>query len=90
MKPEKLANMANQIATFFHSFPAEEGIAGIRRHIVLYWTPSMRTSLENWIEQENPGVDPLVAAAMRRDEQEQPTAPAPQQSTEKEGLQGQA
>ena len=67
MKPEKLAAMANQIATFFHSYPDDEAQAGIKRHVTSFWTPGMRTRLEDWIgEQDGRGVDPLVAMALRR------------------------
>ena len=42
MNHEKLVRMANQIADFFKSYPEEQAQAGIRDHIVAYWTPGMR------------------------------------------------
>ncbi len=66
MKPEKLVAMANQIATFFRSYPDEEAAAGITRHVVSFWTPDMRATLERYIEQDGPGVDALVAAAFQQ------------------------
>ncbi|TIS17176.1 MAG: formate dehydrogenase, partial [Mesorhizobium sp.] len=36
---EKLVRMANQIATFFHSKPREEGITGVAEHINKFWEP---------------------------------------------------
>ena len=73
MKPEKLLSMANQIAIFFRSYPDDEAAAGIKRHIVSFWTPDMRAGLARWIEQDRPGVDPLVAMAF----QERMTADSP-------------
>ncbi len=66
MKPEKLTVMANQIATFFRSYPDDEAAAGIKRHVVSFWTPLMRTGLEDWIERDGPDIDPLVVRALRR------------------------
>ncbi len=30
---DKLVRMANQIATFFRSYPEEEAVAGVQKHI---------------------------------------------------------
>ena len=43
---EKLVRMANQIATFFRSYPEEEAVAGIQKHIKAFWTPKMIAHLE--------------------------------------------
>ena len=66
MTPEKLTAMANQIAVFFRSYPDDEAASGIKRHIASFWTPRMRACLEDWIEQERPGPDPLVIRALTR------------------------
>ena len=67
MKPEKLAQMANQIATFFRSYPDDEAAAGIKRHITSFWTPTMYACLEGWISEGHArGVDPLVSRALYR------------------------
>jgi formate dehydrogenase subunit delta len=42
---EKLVRMANQIAAFFRSYPEDEAVAGIHKHIVAFWTPRMRDPL---------------------------------------------
>ena len=60
----KLARMANQIATFFRSYPDEEAIAGIHEHIVAFWSPRMRQDLVAHAEGAPPDLDPLVAAAL--------------------------
>ena len=68
---EKLARMAGQIADFFRSYPEEEAQAGIRDHILSFWTPAMRATLGR--AGPDTVLDPLVAAALRH----QPEAESP-------------
>ena len=63
---DKLARMANQIASFFRSYPEEEAIAGIHDHIVSFWAPRMRADLDAVIDDEAMRLDPWVVAAFRR------------------------
>lgn len=65
MTADKLARMANEIASFFRAYPEEEACAGIRDHIVAFWTPGMRTAFLAFAKAGGPGLDPLVAEAMR-------------------------
>ena len=60
---EKLVRMANQIATFFHSKPRDEGIAGVAEHINKFWEPRMRRQLFAIIEHGDSGLSPLVLEA---------------------------
>jgi len=60
---EKLVRMANQIATFFHSKPREEGIAGVAEHINKFWEPRMRRKLFEMLDAGGEGLDPFVVAA---------------------------
>ncbi len=62
MKADKLAHMANQIASFFRSYPEDEACAGIRDHIQAFWTPRMR----HMLLADGPGetLDPLVVKAL--------------------------
>ncbi|MBR2690517.1 MAG: formate dehydrogenase subunit delta [Aquamicrobium sp.] len=60
---EKLVRMANQIATFFHSKPREEGIAGVAEHINKFWEPRMRRQMFEMIDAGGKGYDELVLAA---------------------------
>jgi len=62
---EKLARMANQIAAFFRSYPEEEAVAGVRKHIVAFWTPKMHRSLQAYVPGAGDRIDPLVALAMQ-------------------------
>ncbi len=69
MSPDKLAYMANQIATFFESRRHDEGVAGVAAHINAYWEPRMRSQLLAIIAQGGAGLNPLVleaAGAIRR------------------------
>ena len=61
---EKLVRMANQIATFFRSYPDEDAIAGIHDHIVAFWSPAMRRDIEARLDRDEAGIDPLVVGAL--------------------------
>jgi formate dehydrogenase subunit delta len=73
MTADKLVHMANQIAAYFRAYPAEAAVAGIRDHIVAFWTPGMVVTLIGHARISGAGLDPLVAAAVERI----PHAPAP-------------
>lgn len=60
----KLVRMANQIASFFRSYPEEEAAAGVHDHIVAFWSPVMRRDLLACAEVKGAGLDPLVQRAM--------------------------
>ena len=62
----KLAHMANQIATFFRSYPEEQAVAGIQDHIVSFWSPRMRIDLTQALDEPELKLDPLVVSAFRR------------------------
>ena len=67
----KLIRMANQIATFFHSKPHDEGVAGIAEHINKFWEPRMRRQFFAMIDAGGGGFDELVieaSATIRRPE----------------------
>jgi formate dehydrogenase subunit delta len=61
---EKLGRLANQIATFFRSYPDAEAIAGIHDHIVSFWSPTMRRDILARADRDTAGLDPLVVAAL--------------------------
>ena len=63
---EKLVRMANQIATFFHSKPREEGITGVAEHINKFWDPRMRRQLFEMLDGDPEDFDDLVIAASAR------------------------
>ncbi|SCB60363.1 formate dehydrogenase subunit delta [Rhizobium aethiopicum] len=59
----KLVYMANQIATFFKSQPADEAVQGVATHINKFWEPRMRRQLFEILEKEENGLDALVLQA---------------------------
>ncbi len=61
---EKLVRMANQIAAFFRSYPQDEAVAGIHKHITAFWTPRMRDQLAAYCEEADHGLDPLALTAL--------------------------
>ncbi len=67
MRPEKLVSMANQIASFFRSYPVEEAAAGINHHLQAFWTPTMLATLEAHLAEGGTQADPLVVRAMTRE-----------------------
>ena len=71
MDTDKLAAMANQIAMFFRAYPVEEAQAGIKDHLVAFWTPKMLEAMMT--RGPHAGVDPLVTAALWK----QPEADSP-------------
>ena len=66
MSTEKLTRMANQIAGFFRSYPEDQALAGIRDHLVAFWTPGMRAAILAHVGEGGAGLDPLVVQALRK------------------------
>ena len=67
MRPEKLQAMANQIATFFRSYPDDQAVAGIHRHLHAFWTPVMVATLRDHLGHTPSGADVLVQRALLPD-----------------------
>ncbi|GGX22599.1 formate dehydrogenase subunit delta [Undibacterium macrobrachii] len=63
---DKLVKMANQIGTFFESFPdREEALDGIANHLKKFWTPHMRDTLIAGIESHSvETLNPIVTDAI--------------------------
>ncbi len=64
MSTEKLARMANQIASFFRSYPEDQAVRGIHDHLVAFWTPGMRAALLAHVNRGGLELDPLVTKAL--------------------------
>ncbi|QFU17365.1 formate dehydrogenase subunit delta [Microvirga thermotolerans] len=64
MSTEKLIRMANQVAEFFRSYPEEQAVAGVRDHLLAFWTPRMRQDVLDHADRGGEGFDPLVAKAL--------------------------
>ena len=66
MSTDNLIKMANQIAQYFASEPDQkQAVLGVRNHLQMYWTPSMRKELLAW-QTAHQGADlhPLAQAAV--------------------------
>ena len=66
MHPEKLVRMANQIATFFKSQPADQAVAGTAEHIQAYWNKVMRRDIYAHMDHGGAGLDPLALKALEQ------------------------
>ncbi|GJE27270.1 formate dehydrogenase subunit delta [Methylobacterium organophilum] len=74
---DKLVRMANQIAAFFRSYPEDEAVAGIHKHIVAFWTPKMRRDLAGYADAAGDRLDALVHKALTEEStSESPIRPA--------------
>jgi formate dehydrogenase subunit delta len=63
MKPADMIRMANQIATFFNSYPHDEAVQGVHAHIRDFWEPRMKRMLAEHIASGGDGLSPLVVEA---------------------------
>ena len=79
MKIDNLVTMANQIGTFFASYPdREEASTEIANHLQRYWAPRMRIQLYAHIDAGDAhGLAPIVlsAIAAHRGEKAPPQQP---------------
>ncbi|GMB83430.1 formate dehydrogenase subunit delta [Shinella zoogloeoides] len=74
----KIIRMANQIATFFHSQPADERAGGVATHINKFWEPRMRRQLFDLVDNHGGGgLDSLVLEAAPLIHRPVPQADAP-------------
>ncbi|WP_414475250.1 formate dehydrogenase subunit delta [Microvirga sp. M2] len=64
MNTEKLVRMANQIASFFRSYPEDQAVRGIHDHLVAFWTPAMRATFLEHARTDGRNLDPLVVKAL--------------------------
>ncbi|GEP08976.1 formate dehydrogenase subunit delta [Methylobacterium gnaphalii] len=70
---DRLVRMANQIASFFRSYPEEEAVAGIHKHLVAFWAPKMIRDLVAHIPEAGDRLDAHVVKAL----QENPAGESP-------------
>jgi formate dehydrogenase subunit delta len=61
-----LVRMANQIADFFTPYSEEEGASGVQKHIISFWSPTMRRDLTAHVEHGGEGLRPAVLMAFER------------------------
>jgi formate dehydrogenase subunit delta len=79
MKIENLVTMANQIGTFFESYPdQQEASAEIANHLRRFWAPRMRSELYAHIDQaDGEGLAPIVLSAIAEHRGEKSPPPPP-------------
>lgn len=58
-----MIRMANQIAAYFEAYPRTEALAGIAKHVKLFWNPRMRQQLDAYVANGGEGLSPLVISA---------------------------
>ena len=79
MNIDHLVTMANQIGTFFSSYPdQDEAATEIASHLKRFWAPRMRQQLFAHIDAEDgAGLAPIVLAAIAAHRGERATPPPP-------------
>ncbi|HEV2674850.1 MAG TPA: formate dehydrogenase subunit delta [Aliidongia sp.] len=66
MHADRLIRMANQIATYFSSYPHDEAVAGITDHLKQFWEPRMLVTIKQHVADGGTGLHGLVPEAVRR------------------------
>ena len=61
----EIVRMANQIATFFASYPHDEAVQGVADHLTRFWDPRMRAHLRELIKSGGHGLSPLALEASK-------------------------
>lgn len=79
MNIDNLVTMANQIGTFFASYPdQEEASTEIANHLQRFWAPRMRSQLYAHIDTEDGvGLAPIVLSSIAAHRGEPPAPPPP-------------
>lgn len=79
MSIDNLVTMANQIGTFFASYPDQaEGRTEIANHLQRFWAPSMRKQLYAHIDLDRgEGLAPIVLDAILEHRREKAPPPPP-------------
>ena len=61
-----MVHKANSIAQFFASYPREEAVEGVEKHLLRFWPPPMRTQLCDYLAAGGTGLHHLVVAAAEK------------------------
>ena len=61
---DKLVRMANQIASFFRTYPEKDAVAGIHKHLHSFWAPKMIRDLVAYIPAAGDKLDAYVVKAL--------------------------
>jgi formate dehydrogenase subunit delta len=66
METDTMVHMANQIATFFASYPTEQAVAGVADHLQKFWEPRMRKQITEYVAHGGVGLHDLAIEAVKR------------------------
>ncbi len=64
MSADKLVRMANQIADFFRSQPADTAVSGAAEHMKSFWNPVMRRQIYVHMDAGGEGLSELALKAV--------------------------
>lgn len=63
MTDDRLVQMANQIATFFSTFPEEEAVSSVAAHIRQFWDRRMRDQFLAYVSTGGEGLNDIARKA---------------------------
>ena len=67
MTTQRLVQMANQVASFFASYPEAEAIDGTANHLKSFWDPRMRREIEAHLKDKaGAGLSHIALEAVKR------------------------
>lgn len=67
MTTQRLVHMANQVASFFASYPEAEAIDGTASHLKSFWDPRMRREIEAHLKDKaGAGLSHIAMEAVKR------------------------
>ena len=67
MTTQRLVHMANQVASFFASYPEAEAIDGTATHLQSFWDPRMRREIEAHLKDKaGAGLSHIALEAVKR------------------------
>lgn len=67
MTTQRLVQMANQVASFFASYPEAEAIEGTANHLKSYWDPRMRREMAAHLtDKAGAGLSHIAMEAVKR------------------------
>jgi formate dehydrogenase subunit delta len=66
MKPKNMVHDVNQIALFFSSYPHDEALAGVVKHLQMYWEPRMKSQIKAYVAEGGSGLLELAVEAVKQ------------------------
>lgn len=66
MKQDDLIRMANQIADFFQSYPHEQAVEDIAKHIRDFWDPRMKGQISELLGDHHDKLKPLAIDGLKK------------------------